>query len=328
MAAALTPARLERLRTEPLDPVAWLRAGGYVSLAWAVFAVGMLGTNIAVVPVLVCLQQPPSRSFWRRAAFGALGSAGVLAIVLGLHFGQRAVLPPVPAQATQSVESSGAPAEGERAESARRPDPPAAASPEASASGHASKGRIERLVRYARETWMHNSRWITPLDKIHVRAAQVLNAVFVTTFFAPRFLLYKRSWSDTLGASFEPWAFDHRSFAVIGLIAWLSALAWLVFLSRSKAGPYAAAHSPLLQFLASVIAFYALLVGLYGDELFLYSPNWMFAVVLGAAALFARALGAQAGRHVRPLRVLLWIAGVCLLLNSASHTRDLLRHFL
>jgi hypothetical protein len=82
-----------------------------------------------------------------------------------------------------------------------------------------------------------------------------------------------------------------------------------------------------LLFSACVAVFYALVVGVYGDELFLYSPNWAFAVVLITATLYAIAV-ASASTQAKLLRPALAVVVVCLLINSALHTRDVLEHFL
>jgi hypothetical protein len=321
MASALTPLRLERLRAQHRSYLDWLRSGGVVSLGWAVLAVGMLGTSLLLVPAMVLLQQPTSLRLSRRLFLAALGTVTVFAVVLGLHAAQRAVWPPVPPAEVAALAAPqmnvGTPTPSAHAGSET---PPESTAPTTSTQSSAPKPiSLRNLGSYARETWMHNSRWLTPSGMLHERLAQVVLAVFSTTFFAPRFELYQRSWSALAAASFEPWPLDHRWTGFVGLGAWL---VWLAGLGLALKGAHASLAKPLLWFSSATILFYAGVVFFYGDELFLYSPNWAFAVVLVAAALYAPV------RSFRKFRFGLAVIVACLFLNSVSYTAELLRHFL
>jgi hypothetical protein len=328
MASALTPARVELLRGESRGYLPWLRAGGAVPLAWAVLAVGMLGTTLAIVPVLVILLLPARTSWLRRLWFGALGAVSVFAVVIGLHLVQRAIWPPVPvAQTAMSATGPSA------AEQVRQPEAPPSGTAPASNGAEGipvpapatGGGRLSRLTAYVKNTWMHNARWMTDPGKLPERAGQVAAAMVVNAFLAPRFHTYQRPWSSTRALSFEPWAVDFRLFGGVGAAAWLLLLGSVLVLARTRRG--LVAKSPVLMFSACVAVFYALVVGVYGDELFLYSPNWAFAVVLITATLYAIVV-ASPSNNAKLLRSALTVVVVCLLINSALHTRDVLEHFL
>ena len=330
MASALTPERVELLRGESRGYLQWLRAGGAVPLAWGVLAVGMLGTSLALVPVLVIMLLPARTSWLRRLWFGALGTVSVFAVVIGLHFVQRKIWPPVPVVATATAATSGPGSSDERRGEAattstssdgKAPDGATAPVAEPAVGG----GPVGKLIAYAKNTWMHNARWMTAPGKLHERAGQVVTAVMVNAFLAPHFHAYQRPWAATPALSFEPWAVEFRLFGWLGIAAWLLLLGSVLLAVRTRRG--LVAKSPLLFFSACVAVFYALVVGVYGDELFLYSPNWAFAIVLMTAALYAIAI-ASPSTNAKLLRSALTVVVVCLLINSALHTRDVLEHFL
>lgn len=73
--------------------------------------------------------------------------------------------------------------------------------------------------------------------------------------------------------------------------------------------------APALTFTAVTFVYNALLFTIYGDEIFLFSPNWVFALVILAGALYACALRTKP--HWQPaLRAALCVAAFGLVVNS------------
>jgi hypothetical protein len=326
LATGLAPDRLSRLRA-CTSLRAWSREGGAITLAWVAFSVGMLGTNI-VLGALALFFQVPGQRVLRRVLFSGAGATVVLIGVLGLHLAQRKVWPAHPRpltdpsqtaqidarrttnrRASTNLSQAGAQEEAETTQ-------PAEVDPSLDVSG-------SPIVRYAKTTWHHNSRFMTPPSKLAERSEQAAYAIFGTTFFAPHIEFKRQRWAKTEMASFEPWALRLRLPAMLGLCSWwLSLGTGLVQIVRTKRPQPMGA---LLGFVVGTIGYYALVVALYGDELFLYSPNWMFAVVVLAGLGFRSLVSSPLTSRIA--RALLLCATVCIGVNSVLFVRELLHHF-
>ncbi len=349
MARSLGSMDLGELR-QARGAVPWLRGGGAKLLAWGVFAVGMLVTNVLLVAWLCYLLWPRrEKERWRAVGSAGLGAASVLVVVGGLHVVQSLAWPPprseaeaarddaaLQALAVEQARSSRelhqrqyfsiaqelarAPASASVAASGADPDPE-----DALAIQPAS---LSKVVAQAQERIRYNATYLTPVRELPTRAVHVVTAIFVNTFYAPSFRVTHRWYPPVTvatNATFEPWCTDHRLWGGLGAVAWLSwfALAGMVGGRRERTRGGA---EVLLKFSLMVVLAYAGIVWVYGDELFLYSPNWAFAVVLVAACWYARVGEA---RRMRPwLRAALAVAVVALCVNTASHVGALFALFL
>lgn len=316
MARSLTPDRVARLQEMNQSVWRWFKAGGTVPAAWSILAVGMLGTNLAAVAVLGYLVNPGR--FWSRALRTACWTGATFACVLSLNMAQRAVWPPAPFREHVHVPRPRAPrppiviaaeAVGPHM-TAFTPPPPADVRPAKLSVGH--------LGDYAKWVWTTNTRFMTPPKAYPRRIAELVPAFFGTAFLAPHLGLTPKPQADVLGLTFEPWDFDFRLPGVLGLALSVLVCARLLVATRGRLQSTA---QPVSLFCSALVGGYLFIVGWYGDEAFLFSPNWVFAVVVLVASVYASAIHLQP-RLQRPWRLGLACLVVLTLVNSALHVRD------
>jgi hypothetical protein len=233
----------------------------------------------------------------------------VLLTVASLHVFQRAVWPPVRGVVPTSIPSFLIQKQDSRTETINH---------WRTEESTGLQGKLDYLVHSVRS----NTTWVTPLSELPARLTHVLNTAFVNSFYAPRFEPKKADWSSIPAVTFEPWSSRHRPAGLIGSLVWLALLGTLVVIRRRKLRRHC--RRPGSAFAGLVALFYLLVFTLYGDEVFLFSPNWVFALVLFAAALYA-----DPDALARPERTLRWriglgLAVVCIAVNTAIHVRDLL----
>jgi hypothetical protein len=318
LATSLSEQRARRMR-ESRGPLEWLRGGGSQVVLWSTLAVGMLGTNLPLVLLALLLVAPQGRPRGRVLAALA-AAASVFAIVLGLHLIQRRTLPPAQPTAPTAHDAS--------AKNEQTLGSPPASSAQLGAHSAPEPPRAPGLVGYAKSTWHHNSRWITPPDRWLERGSQAAYSALVVTFFAPNILFQKKPWADLEMASFEPWALELWTAGVPGVVLWVGLCAFgAVKLARLSRHRSALSLPPLLTFSLATVGLYWLIVALYGDELFLYSPNWMFAVVVLAGRSFQSLLRTWP-TQARKLEIGLVLVLGSLLANSFHFFAQLSNHFL
>ena len=323
MASSLTPERVERLRQPNQSQWAWFKAGGAVPVAWGMLAVGMLATNLAALVVLLYLLNPGTA--WHRVWRSALWSAATLAVVLSLHVAQRKVWPPGPYKEHVLVHHKRATANPPEVEVARVAGPRVNAfSPPPPSDVQPADFSIENIGAYGRWVWATNARFTTPVEDLPQRLMELLPQFFWTAFFAPHFGLTPKPLSDIPGATFEPADFDYRWPGLLGIPLGMLILARLLIATRGRPQPTA---RPLSLFCLALVSGYLVIVAWYGDEAFLFSPNWVFATVLTVTSLYATTLRQQPQLQV-PLRAGLACLAGLLLINSAMHVRDLFTYLL
>jgi len=323
MARTFDPRRLERVEREYESPWQWLRAGGAAPLAWSVLGIGMLGTNVIAVVVLHYLQGP--RPFWRRVWRTSLCTVTALGIVFSLHLAQRKLWPPTPFREHKFVAYRGSAA----AQSPKVVVAPTAVGPRANAFSpppppdvRPADFSVSNFAPYVKWVWTTNSRFMTPPAQWPQRLVELLPEFFWIPFFAPRFGLTPKPKTDLLGATFEPSDFDFRVPGLIGLALGMLVVGRVLVAGGLRPQPQT---RPLLFFCVALIAAYLFIVSWYGDEAFLFSPNWVFATVLTIAASYATALHKQPQLQ-RPVRAgLLCVLGL-MIVNSALHISDLFAH--
>lgn len=332
----------------------WKSKQGVRTLFWAVFAVGMLATSFVLVAWFSWVRTASESSSFRRRTMQAAASAFlVLGIVCGLH-GIQQLLWPEPRSAEQALADDLARMERAHDQARqnrhtfqrewlpsietyvpREPFP----LPESVDPG---LGKVERISKYVRDQIKYNAGYLTHPTELPPRLAQLLLALFVNDFYAPRFHVVRRwypPWTIATTSTFEPWALSFRPTGALGASLWLGLLGFLGldrlrtrtsgvnWGARTSAPPNAPENTDrraLDRYLLGVIGFYGLIVWLYGDELFLYSTNWAFALVLLFAGLYRDTLERLGQRGRAALRWVSATAIVCLAHNTSEHLIDLL----
>ena len=323
MARTLTPGRLERVERNSESTWQWLKAGGAAPVAWSVLGIGMLATNVIAVAVLHYLHGP-SR-FWSRIWRTSLCTAAALGVVFSLHLAQRKLWPPTPFREHKFVVHRGSSADrapkvvvaptavGPRANAFSPPPPP---------NVRPADFSLSNFTPYVKWVWTTNNRFMTPPAQWPQRLVELLPQFFWIPFFAPRFGLTPKPKTDLLGATFEPSDFDFRLPGLIGLALGMLIVGRVLAAGGLRPPPHA---RPLLFFCVTLIGTYLFIVSWYGDEAFLFSPNWVFATVLTIAASYATALR-ERPQLQRPVRAALLCVLGLMIVNSALHIRDLFAH--
>lgn len=334
----------------------WLRSGGAKVLVWGAFATGMLVTNVILVAWLCYLLSSAHGSGVRRFWFSGVGAAAVVGLVAGLHLAQLGLWPSARSEAEVARDDDALRALATE-QATRSRDlhqlqylPIARQLGQSPVQEPSSPGDAEAIqpvrfvglsgiVEQTRERIRYNTTYVTPLQKLPSRAVQVVATVLVNAFYAPAFRVTHRWYPPVTVATcatFEPWSWDHRLWGGLGAGLWISWFAWVTYrASRRRASDAVGnseatgdSHTVLMRFNLMVVGAYAGIVWVYGDELFLYSPNWTFAVVLVVGGFYARALRYE-GRTTRWVqRGALGVALICLVANTAGHVRDLFALFL
>jgi hypothetical protein len=145
--------------------------------------------------------------------------------------------------------------------------------------------------------------------------------VLVNALYAPHFDVIEHAWRVAPQVTFEPWSARHRLVGAVGATAWLGLLGGLLFVARRDLRD--SLRTPVVGFSAFVLAFQTVLFTLYGDEVFLFSPNWVFPLVVVAAALYARCRSRLSSRWALALRFQLGLATLCIIINSFQLMREL-----
>jgi hypothetical protein len=146
----------------------------------------------------------------------------------------------------------------------------------------------------------------------------LLPRFFVVPFFAPRFGLTPKPHSPILAATFESRELDFRPPALLGIALSLLLGAYALRATRARRS---SPPRPLSLFSADVVVLYLFMISWYGDEGFLFSPNWAFAVLLGFATLYAGAPH-EAPNATHPLRAGPACLAGLLTPHSALHVRE------
>lgn len=308
MVRSLDRQRLIRLRRHENSAWNWLREGGATCVVWASLAVGMLVTSAALLPWFGFRLLSSKRSVLQRVRIALLGSAAVLVTVASLHVFQRAVWPPVRGAVPTSIPSFLIQKQESRSETIEH---------WRTEESSGLRGKLDYVLHSLRA----NTTWMTPPSELPTRLPHVLNTGFVNSFYAPRFEPKQAAWSSIPAVTFEPWSSQHRPAGLIGALTWLSLIALLVALGRARLRRHCRRPGSALAGLVAL--FYLVVFTLYGDEVFLFSPNWAFALVLFVAALYADPKVRRTRMRLR-FRSGLALAVACVVANTAMHVASLL----
>ncbi len=286
MALSLFP----RPRSHPVDPVEgrsnWPRA-----LPGMFVAVGAQLTSLALVPLCFLLHLPktPWKQRLRRATLLSIAFAlGVAA----LHGVQRSFrTEPSPAQEVAlGLDRQAAP---ESAESPPR------------------MGVVDSHLLF-----------VTKPAELPSRVLETVAAVLGAGFVAPELHVSTREGQPNVG--FRYWPPDLRPVGAVALGLWLALVASVTVLAARRKGLgrlFSGAPGALLAGLST--CFYFLVFCLYGDELFLFSPNWLPPLTMTVGVLYSNARSSS-GRAARTLRSLLMATVALVSVNTFLHLRDLL----
>ncbi len=310
MARCLTRERLDALQRPGHTVLTWLKRGGAACVAASSFAVGMLVTNAAVLPVYFyhCVR-PDSSSRKRRLMMALVTAGGVVALAAGLHLTQRAIWPPVRGEVPTSIPSF----------LVQKKDSEGTIPHWKEEESKSFLGKIDYVIHSLKS----NTAWTTGADDLLTRVPHVANSVLVNALYAPRFLVIEHSWRVAPQVTFEPWNSNHRLVGGLGAVTWLGLLGTSLFLGRRSMRDLLS--KPVVGFSAFVLVFQTVLFTLYGDEVFLFSPNWVFPLVLVAAALYAHCRPMLSASRATALRCALALATLCIVLNSFQLMRELFR---
>ncbi len=307
MTRCLTKERIERLRRPGHTALSWLKEGGAAPIAASILAVGMIVTTVAVLPVFFFyLTNTSARSRWRRALSPLRVTAAIVAVVGTLHLSQRALWPPVRGPVPTSIPTFLVQDKGGEGTIPHWNE-------------QESKG-LRGKIDYVIHSLKSNTAWTTASGDLLSRVPHVVNTVFVNALFAPEFRVQQAAWQKAPQVTFEPWASSHRWFGGVGGVAWLTLLGVSVVTCRRDWR--SVVGNPATGFCGILLAFHLALFTLYGDEVFLFSPNWVLPLVVVAAGFYGHALRAAPAR-AWPLRALLGLAVICIVANSMSHMRAL-----
>jgi hypothetical protein len=315
---------LERTATTPVRRLpsgfrGWTRLFAELGLLRALWASGVLVTNLALAPCCAWLRLSRELS-WKRRLLAVVVLTGALVVLLGtLHVAQRAVFfghhaaaeaaeqarteaAPTPPSADQAAQPGGAQGEGSRVDSALA----------------WLKKRFDTELKYL--TWSPRRTW------------DIVVAAFVTDFYAPRLFVGRNS-ADLKAVRLQ--GLDLRAAGIVGAVAWL-VVVLAVAATAIQRRAFAAYREPAAAFIACWLALDLAILNVYyiypvgspgGNDVFLFSPELVFPVVFLVAIGWAQLVPRASVRAQRAARATLLIALVAAVVNTAQHVHDLLGQF-
>jgi hypothetical protein len=251
-------------------------------------AVGAQLTSLALVPLGFLLHLPGGP--WRRRIWrAALLSAAFAVSVVVLHGVQRAFRTE-PARAVAEAEVPAGVGD-------------AAAPPMGAVDSH--------LL------------FVTKPSQLASRAVETAVAVAGVGLVAPELSVGTRNGQPNLG--FRYWPPNFRPLGAVALGLWLLLAGSSTALAvRGKGAMALVSEEPGAVFAALSVFFYGVVFWLYGDELFLFSPNWVSPLIVIVGVLYSRTHLSSA-RLTSALRALLTATVVFTGANTYLHLRDVLQ---
>jgi hypothetical protein len=122
-------------------------------------------------------------------------------------------------------------------------------------------------------------------------------------------------------------AFDLRPAGALGALAWLAMLGVSVAFIGWRSRLRALVRDPVVIFGAGMALFYSLIFCVYGDDLFLFSPDLVLPLLLLVVTVYAMSLAGSRPAIKTLQRTALAVAALSVLVNSSLHVRDMLAHY-
>lgn len=269
------------------ERTAWLRA-----LPGMFVAVGAQLTSLALVPLCVLLHLPRG-SLPQRLSRAVLLSIGFALSVAALHGVQRSFRtePSLAANVAQAPDDGGAPG---------------------TAQGAAPRmGVVDSHLLF-----------VTRPAALPARVLETAVAVVGAGLVAPELRVGTREGQPSVG--FRYWPPSFRPLGAVAFALWLALAASVTSLAARRKGLgriFRERPGALLAVLSTGL--YFLVFCLYGDELFLFSPNWLPPLILTVGVLYSSARSSS-DRSAWRLRSLLMATVAFVCVNTFLHLRDLL----
>jgi hypothetical protein len=276
----------------------WLRSSGLQGLASGAMAIGALVTNVLVIPGYVYLMLPAQRGSVRQRGIQALLVTGALfAFVVVLHLAQRApaqtIIPATSSDVSGSVESF-------------------AVKGDSSTLGSSVKTNLE---------------WVTTPAKLPRKLMQMANATLLTSHFAPRIRPVTKPDRTHLAASFDYSGLALRWPGAAGVLSWCVLFAVSMAAAiRTKAARALLPKPAFLGCIGLATTSFCVFTA-YSDELFLFSPNWVFPTTQLFALVYGQVAAAVTPRHRVFMLGLLSLTVAMLVTNSVLHVASLIDLF-
>jgi hypothetical protein len=163
----------------------------------------------------------------------------------------------------------------------------------------------------------------TGFDSVLMRAYQLVVTFFQHTFVAPTPRFWRMEWFRVDWVSFmNPKTGSLQPYPVLAMpvVAFTSGLlVWATFVNLARNKPQPETWGVIL-----VVGFHALLMLVYGDELFVYTGLWV--LHLWAWIALAMASAKRSGHATPGWRILAALAA-CMLVNNVAEARSIAKHF-